>query len=666
MTDARFILSQYDNMTTEPPPSSIVTWIEARRVLPSDSPIPGYYRFNRTPYQKEICENLNPYSPIRETIVLKSRKVGMTTAVDGAIGFWIGAWPSSIIYCTATESLAKQWATENILHVIESCGLNDRLIAPFSNARNKRNAVTTKRIEFIGGNLSIISSGSTDARRAKNCRVLVLDETDGLPEMTTTGEGSFIEILRGHQMAWGARRKFCAFSSPTTLESSAIWRLYSAYDERKFLIPCPVCGRDIELVDADDEANHGLKADTQAGKIIDVYYLCPHCGDVFHNKDKTIFFSDNPHCKKDPHKKLEPAHWEPTKKTDDPYSRSYSINSLYSPIGAMTWTDMFKAKVKARSEGGDGLRSYVNLYLGLPFKDTGQRPKVDRVIELRGEYKSGEVPKGVVFLVAAVDVQKGSEKDPDNPPRLELEILGICPGRISYSIFYKRIEGAIDDPYGGAWEKFTDWASEGGLTYTRADGLPLRVQIIGIDSGYLPDVVYRFCEAGRDILPVKGFGQKSMAAGKDEKGDLPGGYKRYRASKIGSSEIRLLEINTWHYKDHVYNRLKIERQPGDVQKNGFCGFPRDYGDEYFLMLCGEEKRTDGSFHPIRERVEALDCRVYNEALADFFLEMQVMAWKQWYQSKKGWSLIRLKEIDTLFVLEKIRQNPRNVFSGIYK
>jgi phage terminase large subunit GpA-like protein len=125
-------------------------------------------------------------------------------------------------------------------------------------------------------------------------------------------------------------------------------------------------------------------------------------------------------------------------------------------------------------------------------------------------------------------------------------------------------------------------------------------------------------------------------------------------------------VNTNHYKDHVYNRLKIERQPSDMQKNGYCGFPYDYPDEYFAMLCGEEKRMDGSFHPIRERVEALDCRVYNEALADFFLEMQVLAWKQWYQSQKGWSLIRLKEIDTLFVLNKIRQNPRNVFQDIYK
>jgi phage terminase large subunit GpA-like protein len=207
---------------------------------------------------------------------------------------------------------------------------------------------------------------------------------------------------------------------------------------------------------------------------------------------------------------------------------------------------------------------------------------------------------------------------------------------------------------------------EGGLNFTRADGVPLIVQIMGIDSGYLPDVVYRFCEAQHHTLPVKGFGSLRVDEKRREKGDIPGGLKRYRAAKIGSSDISLLEVNTNHYKDHIYNRLKIERQPGEIQKFGYCGFPRDYDDDYFLMLTGEEKRVDGSFHPIRERVEALDVRVYNEALADFYLEMQVMAWKQWYQSQKGWSLIRLKEIDTLFVLDKIRENPGQVFTNIYK
>jgi phage terminase large subunit GpA-like protein len=589
----------------------------------------------------------------------------MTTAFENVAAYWAFANPTDQIYSTATQELAKQWATETFLQNIVSMGFQDRLIVQLSNAKNKRAAATAKRIEYLGGHIDVVSSNSMQARRALNARIVYVDELDGIKEMTSTGEGSYIEIIRGHSLSWGAKRKFIVFSSPTTYEASAIWKYYCEGDQRKFLIPCPVCGRHIELKGDDENTNYGLKADTRAGKIIDVYYLCEYCGDIFHNKDKSIFYSDRPHCKKDPKKRLEPAHWEPTRKTKDLYTRSYSINSLYSMLGALTFRDVYEAKIKAQAEGPDAMRSYVNIYMGQPFKDTGQRPKVDRVIELRGEYKSGEVPKDVVFLVMSVDVQRGSEKDEANPPRLELEIMGVCPGRISYSILYKRIEGPTDDPYSGAWEKLRQWELEGGLSFTRTDGVELSVQLMGIDSGYLPDVVYRFCETQRHTLPVKGSGLLRANEKRKEKGDIPGGMKRYRAAKIGSSDIRLLEVNTNYYKDHIYNRLKIERQPGEIQKFGYCGFPRDYNDEYFLMLTGEEKRVDGSFHPIRERVEALDCRVYNEALADFFLEMQVMAWKQWYQQRKGWSLIRLKEIDTLFVLDKIRQSPANVFTDIY-
>jgi phage terminase large subunit GpA-like protein len=70
------------------------------------------------------------------------------------------------------------------------------------------------------------------------------------------------------------------------------------------------------------------------------------------------------------------------------------------------------------------MRSYVNIYAGLPYKDTGSRPKLSTVIALKGNYVSGTVPEGVLFLTAAVDVQAGSQKDPDNPPRLEMEVLG--------------------------------------------------------------------------------------------------------------------------------------------------------------------------------------------------------------------------------------------------
>jgi len=670
LNDIDFLLLQNEAKPTDPPPSSICAWVEAKRVLPPNTPFPGPYRFSRTPYQREICENMGPYSPVQNIAVLKSRKVGLTTAMEGAIAFWCFAWPTDVIYATATEALAKQWATETFMHVIESMGYRNRLIPLYSEGRNKRSAVTKGKIEYLGGHLDIISSNSIDARRAKNARIIALDEVDGVQEMTTTGEGAYWEILRGHQKAWGARRKFIAFSTPTTYELSAIWKLYNEGDCRKFFVPCPICGEHIELKDSDenDGLKSGLKAETRAGLITDVYYLCEHCGEPIRDNDKMIMYSDNPVCKKHPEKKLEPARWRPTRTIADPYTRSYSLNSLYSPIGAMTFRDVYEAKIKAGEKGADGMRSYLNLDMGLPYRDTAVRVKIDTVLNLRGEYKSGEVPRDVLFLVMACDVQRGSEKDEKNPPRIEAEIMGVCKNRITYSVLHKIFYGDTENLYAGAWAAMNEWAAETGLQFTRADGRIMRVVICGIDAGDAgegrAETVYNFCAQWKNTFPIKGF--HDLTARKKEKGDLPGGFKRYRAARIGGADgAFILEVNTAHYKSALFSRLKVPREPGDRQKFGFCGFPRDYEDEYFLQLTGEEKKTDGSFHKTRERNEALDCRVYNMALEDFFLDAQIAAWKAEYV-KKGYNAFRLSQITPAAVLDYMAGNPDNYFPVGYR
>jgi phage terminase large subunit GpA-like protein len=74
------------------------------------------------------------------------------------------------------------------------------------------------------------------------------------------------------------------------------------------------------------------------------------------------------------------------------------------------------------------------------------------------------------------------------------------------------------------------------------------------------------------------------------------------------------------------------------------------------MLTGEEQHIDHSFHPIRERVEALDCRVYNLCLADFWLDYQVAEWKDGCK-KSGMATVDVMAIDKKWVLEKMAENP---------
>jgi len=656
--EQKFLLKVIEAAPVKPPIELIDEWVEGRRILPTSTPLPGPWRNSVTPYGREIMNSLSPNSGIQRVVVMKSRKCGMTTLMENAIAYYMLENPSVILYGTASEELARDWGDNKIMPVIESLGGLDRITANTTNTKSRRTGNTSDKKEYIGGLCYIMSSQSKRARRQLDVRCEFIDEIDGVEAVTSTGEGKWTEILFGHTASWGAKRKIALFGSPTVFETSLTFEYYNQGDCRKFFVPCPYCGELIELrLDAESSSPFGLKAETKAGEIIGAYYLCENCGEPIRNEQKLEMYSDNPRCLKHPEKSLHKYEWRPTKKPDDSAWRSYQLNALYSPIGMLTFLDVAKARAKAEAGDHVDMRSYVNIFMGMPFKDAGTRPKIEKVIELRGDYKSGTVPNGVLFLTMAVDAQGGSEKDPGNPPRLELEVLGHGLGYRTWSILYKRIEGEIDDSSAGAWADLNDWAEETGLQFARTDGVPLGIQIIFIDSGYEAGTVYQFCGEWINTYPSKGFG--FIKADDKEKGDVPGAntYKRWRMAKPGGQI--LYEISTNYYKTLFYNRLKVERVPTEPQKPFFCSFPYDYNEDYFSMLTAEEKRTDGSFHKIHSRNEALDCRVYNMCAADVWLAAQVEKRKLYLQERKA-SALDIQQVNARFVLEQLEKNPRAI------
>ena len=632
MDDIDYILHQNDLLPDRPPIDKISAWVEGRRVLPPASPFPGPWRNERTPYSIEIMDNMSPYSPVQRQAIMKARKLGLTTAIENCVAYFIDQVPSEQLYSTANEQLAKDWSKKKISHVIDSLNIRNKLIAADQNTKSRATGDRMFTKEYIGGALDIITASSLMARRALDKRCLWIDETDGIEAQTSTGEGSWAEILMAHTNSYGARRKISLFGSPTTYEASLIRRYYEKGDQRKFLVPCPACGRDIELKLDNDITTYGLKAETEAGVIIDAYYECEYCHEPIFDNDKLRFYSPHPQCSKHPGKKVNPAHWEPTKKPD-PIFRSYQINSLYSPVGMLSFREVAIERETAKREGSDAARSFVNIYAGLTYKDETSRPLLSKILEHRGTYERGTVPPGVLFITMACDVQRGYAKDPNNPPRIELEVMGTGLGYKTWSIEYKVFaetyspDGNLKDPYGGAWEDLYQWMKGINGTFYSKEGIAFQIIMIGIDSGDAADgraeVVYRFCERWSPLaFPVKGFSQLSARRG--EKADIPGAafYKKYRMAKIGTAGESVIEISTAYYKETLFGRLNIAATNDNTHPNGYCDFPRDYPDDYFIQLINSEKLISGGFRDIGAH-EAMDCRIYNLCMSDAWLESQV-------------------------------------------
>lgn len=623
-----FMADNVRDLPSALPSEQISEYAERKRVMPPGTPRPGPLDLMYSKYLIEPMNNMAPFSPVQHQAVMKAAQGGFTMMMECILCYYIGCDPADQLFVSSTDANIERWASRRLEPAIDSYDLRRHIYAQAKSKGSRKTGDTTFSKEYYGCRLDMTSAQSPSGLRSMDKRILQRDEIDGAPAELVTGEGNWLDVSYARTNFHGSRRKVNDVSTPTNYDVSEIYRLFLDGDQRKFLVPCPLCGKSQELKMGNDKTQYGLKPERKAGILIDAYYICEFCHDALFNYDKTSM--------------IEGGAWEPSARSVSNIYRSYHWSALLAPEGALSWLDVYKAYLKALTKP-DGLKSFTNLYEGLPFKESGTRPQVDKVYELRSDYRAGTVPAGVLFLTAMVDVQRGSDKDSKNPARIELEVCGHGPGYRTWSILYKVIEGAIDDPNGGAWADLNAWALETGLVFESKVGKKFQIKIVLIDSGdgKYYDVVYRFTELWDNTYPSKGF--STLKKRRDEKADgideaLPSNFKRYRAKKISESII-LYEISTNYYKSHLYNSLKIPRVDKDTQYPGFCEFPIDYNERYFKMLTAEEKLRDGSFRcKSGVRNESLDCRVGCLCAADVFIDAYVTEKRAIVQANGGTAL----------------------------
>ena len=657
--DLSFLDELTDQKPIDPPPPSVSGYAEANRSLPAGTPIPGPWSNRVTPYLVEIMDNLSAFSPIRQVILMKGRKTGATTGVaENAVAYWIKVGAPQA-YATATDDLAYDWATIKLPPIISSFGLDDKITAQdFSNSHSRRSGSSTYKKEYFGGVLDAFSAGSKKARRALDKRIIYIDEVDGVPLATSTGEGNWVEVMLGHLMAWGDRGKAFLFSSPTTEETSNIYKYYLLGDQRHYFVPCPKCGELQELTfDLEAPEKTMRPVYDSGGHVLDAKYICQACGYEISSIEK----DDMIQCQQTGGR----AEWRATSNPADLDCRSYYINSLYAPHEFLTFADFYKAYLKSRQNPDDeetGTRSFVNIYLGLPFKEKGQHPELEGVTCLRADYKIGQPPAGVIYLTGGADV---------HPDRIEIEILGIGEGYRTWSVDYRVFDGATDDAYSGAWERLYQAAATREFQYTRSDGLIMNPRLIFIDSGDAhdnrDDVVHAFVQRLTIAVSCKGSRDLVVDPKRHEKGDIPGrdNIKKYRPVRIGESDQYMYLITTNHYKEVIYRNLSRPPSPTGELPPGGCAFPVDYTDDYFQQLVVEERRADGSYHnPHKRRNEALDCRVYSLCASDVWLDNEVRKFRENFVEyiRKGWKREPTKDemdhITYLYILQEIEKKQR--------
>ena len=553
-----------------------------RYLAPTSSAEPGLYRTERTPYLKEIMDKLSDHDVCQEIVFIKGAQVGATEAGFNWLGYIIDIAPGPTLIVTPTESMAKRNSKMRLDPMIDASPALKARIKP---ARSRDSGNTTLQKDFPGGTVVMTGANSAVGLRSMPVAKLFLDEVDGYP-MDLDGEGSPLDLARARTRTF-ARRKIFIVSTPTIKGQSVVESEFNETDQRRYYVPCPHCQHKQHL------KWENLK--WEPGEPETVMYFCEECGAGIEERWKPWMLKEKAFGGQ--------AEWRATNhEHTNPLKVGYHINSLYSPLGWYSWAEAARDWEKAESDATKQ-KTFVNTVLGETWEEEGDAPPWENLYNRRERYTINVPPVEVVFITVGVDVQKD---------RLELEVVGWCRNKRSYSIDFRVLVGDTSSPK--VWEELGKVVSE---TWTREDGAILPMRLMAVDTGYNTQHVYNFCrrfDVSR-VIPVKGNDSQQILIAPPRQVDVTKSGK-----KIG--KVKVWHVGVGMAKSELYGFLRQEKNEEGVPPYGFCHFP-EYDQHYFKGITAEQLQMTVNTKGYRvyvwvkkyERNEPLDCRVYARAAA---------------------------------------------------
>lgn len=580
------------------PALTVSQWADRHRILSSRAASEaGPYRTARTPYLRGIMDALSPADSTRRVVFMKAAQVGATEAGNNWIGYVIHRAPGPFMAVQPTVDLAKRLSQQRIDPLLEESPALRDLVLP-SRSRDSGNTILAKR--FPGGQFVLTGANSAVGLRSMPARWVFLDEVDAYPG-DVDGEGDPIALADARTISFGHRAKMFLVSTPTIKGISRIEREYEGSDQRRFYVPCPECG---ELQWLKFEQLHWPKGLPDRAR-----YICERNGCVIEERHKTWMMDE-----------ANGAHWRATappeviQKAREAGVAGFHISGLYSPLGWLSWAEI--ARLWEEAQGNDAsLKTVKNTLLGETWQEKGEAPDWQRLYERREAHVLGTCPEGVLFLTAGADVQRD---------RIELDVWGWGRGLRSWLIDHIVLEGDVTQP--AVWAKLDAVLAQ---TWPHAGGNRIGLDRLAIDTGdgVTTNNVYGWVRSkSRDqVMAIKGkrgFDRASPVDGPTwvEVTD------RGRKIKKG---VQLWNIAVAVFKSETYGYLRLPRPTDEDLANGghwpigYVHLPRGITSEWVQQLVAEQlvtiKGRNGvtrfEWQPLRERNEALDCRVYARAAA---------------------------------------------------
>ena len=564
------------------PRIGVAEWADAHRRLPTKGAAePGQWRTSRVPYLRGIMDALSPDHPAQEVVFCKSVQAAGTECGNNWVGWFLDTQKAPMMVVQPTLDMAERWSKQRLSAMIEDCPTLRAKVRP---ARERDSGNTTLLKEIPGGLLVAAGANSAAGLRSMPVRYLMLDEVDAYP-VELDGEGSPIELAEARTTTF-SRRKVFKISTPTVESLSVITKAYAASNQQRYHVACPHCGHRQHLVWENLHWPDGRPAEAR--------YTCAECGVLIDEHHKTAMLAGGEWIEHNPGHPVAGFH----------------INALYTPTGlGLSWSEL-AAKYDAARNDPVKMKAFENLRLGLATKDPNEKLDFEELASRADLARPLRIiPCGCLLLTAGVDVQKD---------RWAIVIIGW--GRNGRLWVIDAFELPGDPTRPGDWQRLEAKITE---PISNAYGIPMRVELTAVDSGYLQDDVLAFTRPRqrRGWFAVKGAldGRRPIIS-------RPSKVDYTWKGKVIKRGAEQWHVGGYHSKEWVFSRLAADRDR--LPEDRVIGFPAGLGEDWYQQLTAEiYDSTKRRFVKIRQRNEALDTVCYALAAA-MHPALRVHTWQE--------------------------------------
>lgn len=543
---------------------TVSRWAEQNRVLDElSSAMPGPWRNSVTPYLTEIMDAFSD-AEIEQIVFVKPTQVGGTAAMENMLGSLIDQDPGPAMIVYPSDDLAETTAEVRLDRMIQKC--------PATARKYRENDSKKLEMKFSDMRVYLTGANSPADLSSKSIRYLFLDEVDKFPGASKK-EANPVSLAMERTKTYTTNKKIYLASTPT-LKTGHIWKAKESADvEKHFFVPCPHCGKYIELKFAQIKWPSKDEVPAAAERAEMAVYICQECGCVVTDKDKGTM--------------LRAGRWQVVReKTKRPVSVAYWMNTLYSPF--TRFSDIAK-EFMASKDDPEKFQNFVNSWLAEPWEDTKLKTSAELVMERQTEAEPYALPEWTKLLTAGIDVQENCIYWTIRAWGDYMTSQNICHGQ---ELSRDRLTEIM------------------GREFRKPNGETAMVSLALIDSGDQTEEVYEYCTENTDwVLPCKG---------------TPTMLSHYRLSTVNKAGSRafgmtLVLVDGGKYKDMIAARMR--KPNGNGSWMVYRGCDMDYAEQVTAEHKVTERNGGREVQVWRTKSthadnHYLDCEVYAAAAAD--------------------------------------------------